>query len=481
MHSFFYRGIEAQGKILEILFHKSIPENRLDHWRRRIMDRLWELLPAKQAQIAIPLVVGEQRVVSDELYDVYRRSGIAHVLSVSGFHMVLLAGFVFFFVRGILAFIPWIALRFSTKKMAAITAFGVTWLYLLLSGNQIPALRAFLMITLVFLGVLTNRKTVSLYTLMVVGFCVLLWNPEWILSISFQLSFVAVMVLVSVFEVVQKHLPKTRVIHWFLAACMANVLISIALLPFVIYHFNQLNPYSVLGNLLTSVFFSTFVMPLLFLGTVMMPFGCETIFFRVAGLILEGVTRVAEIIASWPYSEITIPSFSPIGLLIVGFGLGVLCLLKTKIRWCGCIIVILGLLVGYITVESADILVLKGGKVLAFQNGQKIWFKGKSTVPESVKRWARTLGITNIVPIDQNDINVRGRRIVWKPELCLQTDIAILSNKKNSCKAKDIFYPQKNEVYSIYVEDSVRIKGSLSIDKNRPWGVHLSKKGEKNE
>ena len=62
-------------------------------------ERVFQILPENQARIVTPLITGEQRLVSPELYQIYRRSGIVHVLSVSGFHMALLAGFLFLLIR----------------------------------------------------------------------------------------------------------------------------------------------------------------------------------------------------------------------------------------------------------------------------------------------------------------------------------------------------------------------------------------------
>jgi len=155
---FFYQGIGAQGKIVEVLDHQKGDSGWIDKMRSAIMERLKNVLDEQQAEIAIPLVVGEQGVVSKELYEIYRKAGIAHVLSVSGFHMALLAGFVFFLIRGLFALIPGLVLRISSKKIAAVLAFAVTGFYLLISGVQIPALRSFLMIGIVFLGVITDRK-----------------------------------------------------------------------------------------------------------------------------------------------------------------------------------------------------------------------------------------------------------------------------------------------------------------------------------
>ncbi len=475
---FFYQGIEAQGKILKILHHQTKPEGVLDRWRRAIMVHLVDILPSSQAQIAIPLVVGEQRVVSQSLYDTYRRSGIAHVLSVSGFHMALLAGFVFFLVRGLLALVPAIALRLSTKKVAAIVAFFVALFYLFLSGCQVPALRAFLMISCVFLGIVTNRKVVSLYTLMLVGFCILLIHPEWIVSVSFQLSFIAVMVLMGLCNDSLKKSDNWTFIKWILFVIKANVFVSLMLAPFVIYHFNQINPYGVIGNLMTSMFFSFLIMPLLFLGVALMPLGYDEIFFKLAGMVLEWVTSIAEMVSNWSYSEILISSFSSIGLSVIALGIAMACLMRTQLRWCGVVVIGFGLWLGYALIDKPDLLISQQGQVLAVRDGDRILAQFKKKIPISITRWARQLGISEITKWDGDTIVLKGKKVSLSGQNCSDVDLAILSRSKKACSASKILVPKKYELYNIYLTDSIRIEGDWSEDQSRPWGVHLKRKGK---
>ena len=130
--------------------------------RTFINKHIFQILPTSQAQIAAALITGEQKLISPEIFQIYRRSGIAHVLSVSGFHMALLATFLFFCIRGFCALFPKIALYCNSKKIAALCALIGTGFYLGVSGFQIPATRAFGMIFLVFLGILTDRNVFSL-------------------------------------------------------------------------------------------------------------------------------------------------------------------------------------------------------------------------------------------------------------------------------------------------------------------------------
>ena len=92
-------------------------------------------------------------------------SGLGHVLSISGYHMAVVAGIVFFAVRGSLALVPVLALRYAIKKWAALAALGAAFFYLLLSGAEVATQRSFIMTAIVLVGVMIDRAALTLRTL----------------------------------------------------------------------------------------------------------------------------------------------------------------------------------------------------------------------------------------------------------------------------------------------------------------------------
>ncbi len=345
-YQLWFDEIGATGVAKEIIVLKKAPRTIfLDNLRTKINQHLFQILSPSQAEIAAPLITGEQKLVSRETYQIYRRSGIAHVLSVSGFHMALLATFLFFVIRSVLALFPKVVLYDNTKKMAAVVALIVTFLYLGLSGFQIPAIRAFIMIALVFLGVLIERPVVSMRSVMVTALVLLGVMPQMLLSISFQLSFMAVIVLVAVCEYLnQKTWP--RLIKIIIGFLFLNIAVSGALIPLIAYHFHQWMPYGILGNMLFSGAFSFFIMPLLFIGALMMPFRMDLIFFKMAGGGLNVVRYSAQKLAGLPYAEITINDYSSLSLCFICFGILLICWMRTPLKWLGGILMLFGALWG---------------------------------------------------------------------------------------------------------------------------------------
>ena len=471
----FFQGIGARGKVLKVFEVRHKKMSVIDSVRSSIIARIKQVLPESSAQVAIPLTTGEQRVVSKETYNVYRKAGIAHILSVSGFHMALLAGFIFFFIRGFLCLIPWLALRINPKKIAAVIALIVTFCYLLLSGVQIPALRSFLMIATVLLAVLLERRAFSLYTLLLVAFAILLVRPEWIMSISFQLSFVAMMVLVSLFEQINDSLKTKKAIHWLWALVGANILIEILLMPYVMYHFNQINLYGVIGNLAVSLLFSFCVMPVLFLACLLMPFGWDAGLLELAGWVLDVIYKISFTIGNLPFADISVASFHGVGLWIITIGVGILCLLKSKKRLIGLVIIGLGFCVGYGVIRCPDMLIANDGKTILVVDNQGVAYTNQRNQEDwNLKRWLQMRGLKE-AHLVKNQITVHNHKIAINTQGCDGADFAILSKKK-SCPSIEVFHPDKQKTYQVFVGDEIVVEEENEDNKDRIWFKERRKK-----
>ena len=127
-------------------------------------------------------------------------SGIGHVLSISGYHMAVVAGVVFFFLRAVLALIPGVADRMPIKKWAAFAALLVTAFYLVLSGAEVATQRSFIMIAIVLIGVMLDRPILTLRTVTIAALLVLFFAPEAVVHPSFQMSFAATLALVAAYS-----------------------------------------------------------------------------------------------------------------------------------------------------------------------------------------------------------------------------------------------------------------------------------------
>ena len=311
-------------------------------------------------------------------YENYRNSGLAHFLSISGLHMSMLAGLMFFLIRVILSFVPSVSLKFDSKKIAAVFAIILSFFYLLISGQAIPAQRAFIMTFVVLLGVLFNRRAISMQTICLAGFIVLALSPQVLVSASFQMSFAAVMGLVAFYEKSSKAISELLnvgalfkyfriVILYVLGVVISDLIASLMTLPFAVYHFNMIAAYTTLGNFLAGPIIGLIIMPMVLMSMLLMPFGLDKIFLEALGYGIDLVNRITEYVSSLPNSSVYVPSMPHWGLVFIVLGGLWLILWQAKWRYWGIIGIVIGLL-SIITVRVPDIIIGPDAKAVAFKN-----------------------------------------------------------------------------------------------------------------
>ena len=480
----YYQNVGAVGFAVSDL--KIIQQNTnvfpMEQIRNKILKRISEVLPNDMGDIITALIIGEQGKISKEIRLNYNAAGIIHILSVSGFHMTLIAGFIFSLLRFMLCLVPYVSLRYNTKKICALLALFLTFLYLLISGMATPAIRSFLMIGFVLLTVLFDRQALSIRSLSWAGFLILLFYPEDLMTASFILSFFACYVLISSYESLypkfknflsdKSFLFKTT-IGSFLFFLIINILIFIALSPIVIYHFNRFNSYSLIGNFFTSALFSLLIMPLLFIASLLMLFGIDKPFLLSAGYLIEKINLLCEWIANFPYAQIILPPLSDIGYTLFLFGVLWICCWKTNIRFWGLILIFYGLF-SIILHQTPDVIIAQNGKIIALKQNKTLVVN--STNSNIINYWFERNGFdVNITPK-----TIKTNKPIYHKGLWFDFtgsangNFDIIVNNEGPCHAKIVCIPseklKKEGTHTIYIHNkSIDIKTSAERKHYRPW------------
>ncbi len=299
-----------------------------------------------EAAIASALLTGTRDAISAPVNDALFISGLGHVLSISGYHMAVVAGIVFFAVRGLLALVPVLALRYSIKKWAALAALCAAFFYLLLSGAEVATQRSFIMTAIVLVGVMIDRAALTLRNLSLAALLVLIIIPEAVVHPSFQMSFAATMALVAAYE---RGIPwmqagadtprGARIALWGGREIATLIVMSLAAgcatMPYVGYHFHRLGPYGVIANVLAMPVVSILVMPAGLTAILAIPFGLDGPLWRLMGVGIDWMISVAQFVASLPGAVGRIAAFGTGPLLLCTAGLLLLCLLRSPLRWAG--------------------------------------------------------------------------------------------------------------------------------------------------
>lgn len=168
------------------------------------------MLSGETAAIAKALVTGERGGIPGSTNEAYRDSGIFHILSISGLHMAIMGGAVFWLVRFLLALFPSVALRYPVKKWAALAAAVGSLCYLAISGSSFATLRAFITISIMFMAILVDRPAIALRNVALSALIILVIFPESLLDVGFQMSFAAVVALVAAYEAIRAQFGERR-------------------------------------------------------------------------------------------------------------------------------------------------------------------------------------------------------------------------------------------------------------------------------
>jgi len=318
---------------------------------RAVIDtRIRAALSGDEAAIASALLTGTRDAISTPVNDAMFISGLGHVLSISGYHMAVVAGVVFFAVRALLALVPLLAMRYAIKKWAALAALLAALFYLLLSGAEVATQRSFIMTGIVLVGVMIDRAALTVRNLALAALAVLIFLPEAVVHPSFQMSFAATLALISAYE---RGIPwmqagadtarGARVALWGGREIATMVIVSLAAgcatMPYVGYHFHRLGPYGVLANVLAMPVVSILVMPAGLLAILAIPFGLDGPLWRLMGLGIDWMIWVAQFVAGLPGAVGRIVAFGTGPLLLCTAGLLLLCLLRSPLRWIGAAVI----------------------------------------------------------------------------------------------------------------------------------------------
>ena len=376
----------------------------LDALRADIAERILKVLPGPAGGVVASLLVGEQTAVNKDVAQAMRDSGLAHILSISGLHIVFVVGLVMGLVRYGIALVPPLALRIDAKKVAAVLALMAALFYTALAGAPVPAQRACAMAGFVLLAILLDRTALSLRLVAWSAVIVLAAAPESLTGASFQMSFAAVVALIAGWEAAsgwrrRLHERAEGMRHrwaWRLAAALGaslatTLIASVATGAFAAYHFNRVSILGVAANLVGVPLTGFWIMPWGLLAMLLMPFGLEAFALVPMGWGVDGLNAIAFYVASWPEAATLVPSLPGASLWLLTLGGLWLCLWRRRWRLAGLPVVAIGLLLG--PPPAPDLLMSEDGRVLGLRDERGMVHVASARTDRFVSdAWARRQG-----------------------------------------------------------------------------------------
>jgi competence protein ComEC len=376
----------------------------IDALRADITERILKALPGPEGGVAAALLTGEQTAVTKDITQAMRDSGLAHILSVSGLHIVFVVALIMGLVRYGIALVPPLALRVDAKKIAAVLALLAALFYTALAGAPVPAQRSCAMAGFALIAVLLDRTALSLRLVAWSAVIVLIAAPESLTGASFQMSFAAVIALIAGWEMAA---PWRRRLHeraeqsaqrWFwrlvvaVAASVATTLIaSVATGAFAAYHFNRVSLLGLVANMLGVPLTGFWIMPWGLLAMLLMPLGLEHWALVPMGWGIEGLDAIATHVAGWPEAATLVPSFPGATLWLLTLGGLWLCLWRRPWRWAGLAVVAVGLMLR--PPVEPDLLMSEDGRILGLRDASGVVHVASQRIDRFVSEtWARRSG-----------------------------------------------------------------------------------------
>ncbi|MDV3456643.1 ComEC/Rec2 family competence protein [Sphingomonas sp. HF-S4] len=374
-----FAGLGATGKgfsPVEIVRPAATPGADL---RTRLSGHIQSRIAGSAGGIASALATGDQGAIAEVDSEAMRRSGLAHLLSVSGLHVTAVTAAAMLLVLKLLALSPTLALRWRLPLVAAgagaLAAIG----YTLLTGAEVPTIRSCAAALLVLLALSLRREAITLRLVAAGAFVVLLLWPEALAGPSFQLSFAAVTAIVALHE-------GPRVRGWFrrreegqgrrllrglASLLLTGIAVELVLMPIGLFHFHKAGIYGALANIVAIPLTTFVIMPLEALALALDLAGLGAPAWWLTARALDLLLWLAHATASAPGAVAALPAMpgGAYALIVVG-GLWV-ALWRTPVRWIGAAPFAAGLAWALAT-PAPDLLVTGDGRHLAIRmsNGE---------------------------------------------------------------------------------------------------------------
>lgn len=503
----YFQGIGASGFAMGAIKTVEAPRSggtylryaaAMQGMRDAIDARIRSVLSGDNRAIATALLTGRRDAISAPVNDAMFISGLGHVLSISGYHMAVVAGVMFFAVRALLALFPALTVTFPIKKWSAVAALLAAAFYLLLSGAEVATQRSFFMTAVVLIAVMVDRRAITFRTLAVAAMIVLLIAPEALVHPSFQMSFAATLGLVALVQIGMPNLfaspdnaQVARAALWggreITMLALASLVAGFATMPYAAFHFHRVTPYGVLANLAAMPVVSVLVMPAGLLGLLAMPFGFDGVFWRLMDVGIGWMVAVAQWVAALPGAIGRIASFGTGPLAAMSAGIIALGLLRTPLRWTGAGLIACAT-IWALTTPQPGILVAgdghsvavrgKDGKLRLMRTGKDAFLSREWLAADADMRKATDASLTDGVSCDTSGCVVQAAdgstiALTLKPE-------AFADDCGRAAVIVTLRQPPADCAAMVLDQEMLRRRGTLALHKtadgyaiaaNRPRGV----------
>ncbi|MEL6541734.1 MAG: ComEC/Rec2 family competence protein [Pseudomonadota bacterium] len=389
-----FKGLAATGSLLGGIedvkpASTTRPIARIQRW---LSAHVQTQLDGSAGTIAAAFASGDRGAIEREDANAMRDASLTHLLAISGLHVSAVIAGAYFLALKFLAFFPAIALRIRLPIAAAMIGAGAGIGYTLLTGAQVPTVRACVAALLVLGALALGRQALSLRMVAVAAFVVMLLWPESVIGPSFQMSFSAVLAIVALHASppAQKFLrpreepwAKRAWRHVFMLF-LTGLVIEIALMPIVMFHFHRAGVYGALANVLAIPLVTFVSMPLIALALALDTIGLGAPVWWCVGVSLDALLGLARFTASQPGAVKLMPQMSGLSIALFAIGSLWLALWNSRARLWGLVpVVVASTMLAFTPIPDVLIgregrhvgITLKDGRLLSLRDTRSSYAK----------------------------------------------------------------------------------------------------------
>lgn len=367
-----FDGLGATGRILPPVTIVTAPAGDGESLQQRLSRHVTTQLDGTTGAIAAALASGDRGHIPPEDEEAMRRSGLAHLLSISGVHVTAVVGAVVLLTWRLLALFPALALRWPLMLVSAAAGAGAGVGYTLLTGAEVPTIRACVAALLVMAALALGRRAISLRVVAAGAMLILLLWPEALVGPSFQLSFAAVASIVALVEhpamraffAVREESRLRRAGRIIVGLLATGLAVEVALMPIALYHFHLTGMLGAFANMIAIPLTEMVIMPAVAIALILDLAGLGMPVWWIAGQALDLLLWIAHAAAGQGSAVLLRPAIPASAFALVMAGLLWLLLWRTAIRYAGVLLMALGL-AGYVTAPRPDVLVTDDGRHVA--------------------------------------------------------------------------------------------------------------------
>lgn len=276
--------------------------------QRALSEHVHARLGGSAGSIAAAFASGDRGGIAKADDEAMRDAGLTHLLSISGVHVSAVIAGAYLLALRLLALWPWLVLRVRLPLLAAICGAAAGIGYTLLTGAEVPTVRSVIGALLVLVALALGREALSMRMVATAAFAVLLVWPEALVGPSFQMSFAAVIAIVALHEAApSRAFLAPREEGWFartgrraVMLLLTGIVIEIALMPIVLFHFHRAGFYGALANVIAIPLVTFVSMPLIALALALDTVGLGAPVWWLAGKSLDLMLAIAHFTAAQP-------------------------------------------------------------------------------------------------------------------------------------------------------------------------------------